>query len=368
MLQGASNSWFPVTLSVLSVPQAANKLGQLVDENWPILDAAENEQNIALLRRAGALTDFGRYSDEQVWEAVKRKREGAGDAASGASDLKAPEWGVFANPGAAQEGRDFRLRTVDSPSNYARFFERIVLVERLREVRALIGFTRIESARDFDTPFEVPQQKRAPISRRDPLWVPACEMRGEGIFFHFAEEPVQAWVSRNLRHNDAFFTAHRFWRNTKNLLPDAGYPGLRYVLLHSFAHAVIRQLAVECGYTTASIAERIYSQDSSDGTPMAGVLIYTAASDSEGTLGGLCSLGRPDRLGRHLEQALERIALCASDPLCAEHLPVPDGTLHGAACHACSFLPETSCERGNKYLDRSVLVGTVENDDLAFFE
>ena len=60
--------------------------------------------------------------------------------------------------------------------------------------------------------------------------------------------------------------------------------------------------------------------------------------------------------------------LCASDPLCAEHHPIKDGlTLHGAACHACLFLPETSCERGNKYLDRSVLVSTVESEDLAFF-
>jgi hypothetical protein len=102
---------------------------------------------------------------------------------------------------------------------------------------------------------------------------------------------------------------------------------------------------------------------------MAGVLIYTAAPDSEGTLGGLCALGDPKRLGLHLDQALESTRLCASDPLCAEHHPGEEGsTLHGAACHACAFLPETSCERGNKYLDRSVLVETVERDDLAFFE
>jgi len=123
---------------------------------------------------------------------------------------------------------------------------------------------------------------------------------------------------------------------------------------------------VECGYTTASIAERIYSQDT--GELRAGVLIYTAAPDSEGTLGGLCALGVPTKLNRHLEMALERLRLCASDPLCAEHKPSVDGSLHGAACHACSFLPETCCERGNKYLDRSVLVKTVERGDLAFFE
>jgi len=101
---------------------------------------------------------------------------------------------------------------------------------------------------------------------------------------------------------------------------------------------------------------------------MAGILLYTAAPDSEGTLGGLVSLGESKTLGRHLDQALESMRLCASDPLCAEHHPFKDGlTLHGAACHACLFLPETSCERGNKYLDRSVLVSTVESADLAFF-
>ena len=102
---------------------------------------------------------------------------------------------------------------------------------------------------------------------------------------------------------------------------------------------------------------------------MAGVLIYTAAADSEGTLGGLCALGKPERLGNHLDKALEMMRHCASDPLCAERRPGREGvTLHGAACHACTFVPETSCERGNKYLDRSVLVETVEPAHVAFFE
>lgn len=156
----------------------------------------------------------------------------------------------------------------------------------------------------------------------------------------------------------------------RRLNPDTGYPGLRYVLLHSFAHALIRQLALECGYATASIRERIYCRDpGEDGEAMAGVLLYTAAPDSEGTLGGLVSLGRPESLGRHLDQALQSLTLCASDPLCAENRPTTQQlALHGAACHACLFAPETSCERGNRYLDRSVLVRTLERRDFAFFE
>ncbi len=131
----------------------------------------------------------------------------------------------------------------------------------------------------------------------------------------------------------------------------------------------MRQLAIEAGYSAASIRERIYSRDPGDpGGPMAGILIYTAAPDSEGTLGGLVKLGQPEELERHIAAALEAVGLCASDPTCAEHPPSADGiSLHAAACHACLFVPETSCERGNRYLDRSVLVPTFDRTDLAFF-
>ena len=369
ILQGASNSWFPVMLSVLSVPQAADKLAQLVEENWSVLDRAQNQQNIELLRQVGQLRDFSEYSVEQVWEAVQKRRQGGGAAGQEPDDLKTPEWKVCSRPGSVPESRDFRLQAVEPPDDYARFFEKIVLAEKLREVKALVGFTRIESARDFDTPFDVPAEMRAPLSRRAPTWVPASETRGEGIFLQFAEAALAEWVGRVRGHADEFVRAHKQWRASKGLDPGIGFPGMRYALLHTFGHALIRQLSVECGYTTASIAERVYSRDpDEDGPTMAGVLIYTAAPDSEGTLGGLCALGRPHQLGRHIDQALDRMRLCSSDPLCAEHLPTIDTTLHAAACHACTFLPETSCERGNKYLDRSLLVDTVERTGLAFFE
>ena len=102
---------------------------------------------------------------------------------------------------------------------------------------------------------------------------------------------------------------------------------------------------------------------------MAGILIYTSAPDSEGTLGGLVSLGETGTLGLHIDQALDAMHLCANDPLCAEHIPGAQGhTIHGAACHACLFSPETSCERGNRYLDRATLSPTVEIEDRNFFD
>jgi MrfA Zn-binding domain len=250
--------------------------------------------------------------------------------------------------------------------------QQVVLVERLREVRALTGFTRIESLSDYAEEDELPTDHIMPLSRRSPTWVPAVEVRGEGIFIQFREDALREWqqLPAVQQQERVFFESHMQWRHSRHLVPaEANFPGIRYVLLHTFAHALMRRLTLECGYSAASIRERIYAQaPGSEGGPMAGILLYTSAPDSEGTLGGLVSLGRPEQLGWHIEGALEDMQHCASDPLCAEHSSREDHTLHEAACHACMFIPETSCERGNKYLDRSVLVPTVERGDLAFFK
>ena len=129
----------------------------------------------------------------------------------------------------------------------------------------------------------------------------------------------------------------------------------------------MRELALECGYSATSIRERIYASLPGAGVDMAGVLIYTAAPDSEGTLGGLVRLGEPKMLGRLIAQALEHADLCAADPLCAEHDPIPDRSLHAAACHACTFAPETGCEQGNRFLDRAAVIPTMTTAAAAFF-
>src|SRR5207253_545762 len=107
-----------------------------------------------------------------------KKRQGATQQSEESENLKSPEWEVFSNPTAALEGKDFKLRAVEPPPGYEGFFERIVLAEKLREVKALVGFTRIQSPRDFDMASEFDQIKRAPISRQNPKWVPSCETRG----------------------------------------------------------------------------------------------------------------------------------------------------------------------------------------------
>jgi hypothetical protein len=367
ILLGASNSWFPIMLSVLSIPTTTDKLGQLVEWNWIELQECESAREVKLKRKL--LKGLHAYTDEQVWEAVLRRKETGGGDEDESRDLREPEWAVFSDPDPSLNNRDFRLRVVEPPKTYRKVIKKVVLAERLREVRALTGFTRIESPGDYTEIGDFPPEQRVSLSRSAPKWVPTSEIRGEGVFLQFAEDAIQAWVAKVQEREGEFFEAHRRWRQNRGLKPDDHFPTMRYVLLHSLAHALIRQFAVECGYTTASIRERIYSRPpGGDEEPMAGILLYTAAPDSEGTLGGLVALGEPKSLGRHLDQALDAMTLCASDPLCAEHHPMKNGlTLHGAACHACLFLPETSCERGNKYLDRSALVSTVEADGLAFF-
>jgi Domain of unknown function (DUF1998) len=372
MLQGASNSWFGLMLSALAIPQASGKLSQVVDEQWTNLHDVESEREIEkLLPKVPSMRDLYDYTAAEIWQAVQTKKTAVPTESTDPTDLKTPEWKVFIDPESAEKGRDFQLRIASPPKSYARYFEKIVLAERLREVRALVGFTRIESPSDYDHPAAFPANQRARLSRTQPTWVPASEIRGEGLFFQFKEDVIRKWVKKAKSLDGVFLEAHQRWRIARKLEPPQEfYPGIRFVLLHSFAHALIRQLAVECGYTTASLRERIYSRNPGEDEPeMAGVLIYTAAPDSEGTLGGLVSLGKPETLERHLDQSLDNMRLCASDPLCAEHHPYRDGiTLHAASCHACLFAPETSCERGNKYLDRAVLVSTVERSDLAFFE
>ncbi|MFC1600827.1 DrmB family protein [Candidatus Sumerlaeota bacterium] len=366
ILLGASNSWFSVMLSVISIPSSTSKVDQVVEEHWARLQAVESEQNVGLIKPF--MPELGKFPDTEIWEAICKRKENVGPSEEPA-DLKRPEWAMFSNPDPDHNTGDFRLTRVESPPEYRQFFDKVVKVERLREVRALTGFTRIDAPGD-NTEINLNQVNVAPLSRSKPSWVPAIEIRGEGIFIQFDESRLRKWTSQMTARGGQFAEAHRRWRAARGAEdPKAGFPGIRFVLLHSFAHALMRQLSLECGYTAASIRERIYSaSELEDEGAMAGVLIYTAAPDSEGTLGGLVSLADTDAFERHLNRALYQMRLCASDPLCAEHDPCQDElSVHGAACHACLFAPETSCERGNRYLDRSVLVETYEEKNYAFF-
>ncbi|MFM8442175.1 MAG: DrmB family protein [Methylococcus sp.] len=378
ILLGASNSWFPTALSALSIPSATDKLGKWVEEQWAELKDTDSLDELRLLRKKqqrfqSLIPLFGAFKDEDIWAAIEAKRnEGQGEG-DPAEDLKLPEWRIFSAPDSAAENRDFKLKPVAPPKGFEAFFEETVLVERIREVRALLGFTRIESNQDFAEATTLNEARLTRLCQEPPRWLPASEVRGEGIFLRIREDKLLTWLHASAvqQLQLEFFESHKAWRKLRKQTPhEEGFPGIRLILLHSLAHALMRQIVLDCGYTAASIRERLYSRQPEEaGGPMSGILLYTAAPDSEGTLGGLVELGDPLTLGRHIQQALESMRLCASDPLCAEHRPDTQGRgIQGACCHACQFAPETSCERGNRYLDRSVLVDTFSARGTAFFD
>ncbi|VVP44815.1 hypothetical protein PS865_05056 [Pseudomonas fluorescens] len=371
VLLGATNSWFPISLSALAIPQAKDGLAQLVEDGWSFFgDLDEPEEvllTIKLLKKTGSLPGIDQYSAEAIWAAIEAYRSG-GDEGVTEADIKGPEWRVLIEPSPVNDYPHFMSEAVGVPNGFQGKISRVLLLKRLREVNALLGFTRVEAPDDSGGGGTGPIQ--APLSRTKPDWVPANQVHGEGIFIQFDEQSIAEWEQgAEVQAADVSLRGgHKGWRNSRHLRPpEDGYPGARYVMLHTLAHLLIRELALECGYNAASIRERIYAEVSEEGN-QCGFIIYTAAADSDGTLGGLVELGKPENLERLLVQALRRARICSSDPLCAEHDPQKDRSLHAAACHACSFVAETSCECGNRYLDRAMVVPTFENAKAAFFE
>lgn len=372
VLLGATNSWFPITLSVLAIPIHNNLLNQLVADGWEdFVDVESLEELRGIVRtlsRRGVLPGISEYDSKDIWKAIQNKKNGqAADENVTELDIKVPEWDVLTSSSPPNDWPQFLSRRTEPPASYRDKISNVLLLERLREVNALIGYTRVEAPEESsDT--EV-QPTMAGLCRGRPKWVPASEVHGEGIFIQFNEVKVRDWESwGGVKERDSKLElGHKGWRNARKLDQDEGYPGIRYAMLHTFAHLLIRELALECGYNAASIRERIYASDDLE-RPMAGVLLYTAAADSDGTLGGLVELGKTESLGRLIDQALARSEICSSDPLCSEHDPSQDRTLHAASCHACAFVAETSCERGNRYLDRALLVNTLECSEAAFLK
>ncbi|MFE1341457.1 DrmB family protein [Streptomyces sp. NPDC058733] len=225
---------------------------------------------------------------------------------------------------------------------------KVVLVDRLREVRALTGFRR-HSPNGTLVPADTSGRLR---------WLPATEVYGEGIVLTLDEQRLTVW------EQDPRVRAHVLgvradldasFRDDQLAETVGAELSPRFLLLHTVAHLLIRQLSFDSGYTTASLRERVYGRPEYG---QHGLLIHTAAGDAEGTLGGLVRQGEAPNFAETLIRMLEAAAWCSADPLCAEHTGQGFGNLNRAACHACTLLPETSCETGNTLLDRALVVGS----------
>ncbi len=269
-----------------------------------------------------------------------------------------------------RDEKQLKIRKIDL-NNYdpdiAQYFSRIMLVDKLKETRALAGFTRIFPEND--------QHSLQTLLQRNPLppqnsWLPAYIVYGEGIFLEFNERRLQQWLAQNRDavHQRINPLVQRYQQvQEKRHLRDR-FLTPRFILLHSFAHLLMNRLTFECGYSSAALRERLYVSDNPD-APMAGVLIYTAAGDSEGTMGGLVRMGKPGYFEPMVCAALEAAKWCSADPVCMEIGAKGQGpdSCNLAACHNCSLVPETACEEFNRFLDRGVVVGDIKNRNLGFF-
>jgi hypothetical protein len=252
---------------------------------------------------------------------------------------------------------------LDTISNY---FDSIKLVPVLVETSALWGFTRYQSnpSLSFEDGRKMlslnPSSSFAPDS-----WLPAKQTKGECIYLQFSDELLKKWESRkSVISRVSRFTNTEFSDSFRSVQLSP-----RYAMIHTFSHLLIKQLVFYCGYSQASLKERLYVSDKTQS--MSGLLIYTASGDSEGTLGGLVRMGKPGFLEQIIEQALREAEWCSNDPVCSESAEVQEGgdvINRLSACYACCLIPETACESFNLFLDRSLIVGDIKAKDLAFFQ
>lgn len=370
--RGASNVYFAMTASALTIPPWSSKVQQEISVNWerlePILAQKPDDSTLKIVVQALFQPLLAMQTctiDELIFQIWKRYNCGdIGDYSK--QNLLEDEYRVFCigdynDPDDVQ----FKIARAKVPEFLNDFIDDIVLVKRLREVMALRGFRRItpEQPNADDDRFRGYHHSGdcIPLSDVELNWLPAIEMLGEGLFIRIREDALEEW--EGLLKGE--YQPMRERLEQSNVGCDNF--SARYVLLHTLSHLLIRQLSLECGYSGASIKERIYSTYPGSDVNMAGVLLYTSSSDSDGSLGGLVRKGLPNSFEMIFRNMLQEASWCSSDPICIESHAQGYDSLNYAACHACALLPETSCEMRNCLLDRAAVVGTIKERKRGFF-
>lgn len=383
MLRGASSIWFPLTASALTLPSARTRLHMAVSEKWhtlkKYLDKGKNGEWLKNILEIEFETEIEQnlFSIEDLTDFIIAKHKGIGAEKDENYDIRRLHEDEYAVLSTHQAGGDtcgdslFHAVAAPVPASLAPYVQKVLLISRLREVMALYGFRRITPEKmdsnnlacqgyNLDKGY-VPLSEIANGSPRT-KWLPAVEMLGEGIFIQLKEDALQTWEAH---------AQERYAKLASNLAAtnvDCPNFSARYVLLHTLSHLLIRQLALECGYSGASIRERIYSTFPDGQRSMAGLALYTSSTDADGSLGGLVRNGHPGNLERIFLNMLREASWCSTDPVCAESTGQGFGGLNYAACHACALLPETSCVMRNCLLDRIALIGTEDDPEIGFFQ
>jgi hypothetical protein len=370
LVRSASNAYFAERMSVISLPDKDEGITARLDEVWDLIKDVEAAAELDLLRKiqAPVRAALEGLPTADVLDLIRQRKAGGVDE----RPVKEAEFDILAS-GQDVIGRDalgsiFFAETLDRTKWDAQSNpllappERVVLIHRLREVIAQVGFTRFEPpAPEIDGELDMKVERQ--MLDTEIKWLPAIEHRGEGVFVQLRASAIDAWLRKPgvVQHVDRLRRGFDLWKADRR--SDRMFPGGPYILLHSLSHLLLAAIALDCGYPASSLRERVYALPG-----RYGILIHTGTSDAEGTLGGLVEAGR--RIGDHLRQALEIGRLCSNDPVCADHQA--DDTnerrfQHGAACHGCLLIAETSCEQRNDLLDRTLVVPTVANQDAAFF-
>jgi hypothetical protein len=315
LIRTASNAYFPQVLTALSLPDRGSEVESAVRELWDDLQIVDGAADLALLKKKPLVAErLAPFSDDEVLAAIR--------AAKGAkADEKPVKQVELAALLAAPEGfgddvpvdPDFHARRLPDRvwrrSTVSDGVESVIQLHRLREVLALVGFTRFEAITpDIQGEYET-DVERAQIAL-EPQWFPAVENRGEGLFIQLRADAMHQWLGREpvKQRLDALSSGHHRW--TQDRKHPRPFPGGPYVLLHTLSHLLIQSLSMRCGYPASSLRERIYVD--TDGGRW-GILLYTGSPDADGTLGGLVQQAR--HFEDHLAHALRMGALCSNDPI-----------------------------------------------------
>ena len=277
------------------------------------------------------------------------------------SDLEYEAITHFDDPRYESNKKHFKAEEEPLPGYLLKYFSRIIRITRLREVRVLLGFTRVDAPDPDADADEQPNIVRLSKGRTE-RWLPAAEVNGEGIFIEFSKETIDNWLTSDAvktisqRYEDSYraFCESKGWKVTATR--DAAY-----VLMHTFAHLLIKQMSMSSGYSSSAIRERIYF-----GEKMHGILLYTGSSDKEGSLGGLVELGTIDSMTHLIRDAFQEALVCTNDPECMTNMPAGKNS-NGAACHSCCMISETACENGNRMLDRGLVVPIPGREPCSYF-
>lgn len=364
--RGATNLYFAKVASSILIPPYTTPIRKLIDDahNWSVLMSGMQEGGKPDEARLRFFAEMRRIDTNELRAAVELKLSGMGAPSSqpeSEEEYRYAEYkALLAEEGHSEDALVLRRQHLDGyDSDVAPYFSDIILVEKLAETRALTGFARMNPPpmREFD------RSDRSQLALNSVPWLPAVRVYGEGIFVTLNRERLDVWAPAASARIQRMLNNHKSACSESGRTPRPLTP--MFVLLHTLAHALIRRLSFECGYGSSSLRERLYSSEC-PATKMAGILIYTAAGDCEGTLGGLVRQGKPGRFERIVRGAIEDARWCGSDPLCAESAGQGTDSVNLAACHACTLVPETSCEEGNRFLDRLVLVGELKKPEIGF--